>query len=84
MYISFYANWICTYTKTIGVILVPVSEKRKASMYAYAKSKLKRIPLDVQKDYYEVIKAKADAAGEKVNEYIKNAVAQRIERESSD
>ena len=41
----------------------------------------KRIPLDVPKDKYEEIKAAADAAGEKVNGYIKKAIDMRIESE---
>lgn len=47
----------------------------------YAKTKLKRIPLDVQKDKYEEIKAAADRAGEKVNQYIKKAIDERMERD---
>jgi hypothetical protein len=47
----------------------------------YAKAKLKRIPLDVQKEKYEQIRAAADSAGEKVNAYIKKAIDERIERE---
>ncbi|MGN0250710.1 MAG: hypothetical protein ACI4EH_05030 [Oliverpabstia sp.] len=62
---------------------MPLSEQRKESMYKYAKNNLKRIPLDVQKEKYEEIKAAADAAGEKVNEYIKNAIKQRMERDSA-
>lgn len=47
----------------------------------YAKEKLKRIPLDVQKEEYELIKEAATAAGEKVNGYIKKAVRMRMESE---
>ena len=50
-------------------------------MYKYAKAKLKRIPLDVQKEKYDEIKAAATAAGESVNGYIKRAVDERMERE---
>lgn len=46
----------------------------------YAKKNLKRIPLDVQKEKYEEIKAAAAAAGESVNGYIKAAVDMRMER----
>lgn len=46
----------------------------------YAKAKLKRIPLDVQKEKYEEIKSAADAAGETVNGYIKRAIDERMER----
>ena len=35
-----------------------ISDKRKESMYNYAKKNLKRIPLDVQKEKYEEINAK--------------------------
>ena len=49
----------------------------------YAKNKLKRIPLDVQKEKYEEIKAAATAAGESVNGYIKKAVDQRMERDNA-
>ena len=45
----------------------------------YAKKNLKRIPLDVQKEKYEAIKAAAEAVGESVNGYIKTAVDRRIE-----
>ena len=48
-----------------------------------AKNKLKRIPLDVQKEKYEEIKAAATAAGESVNGYIKKAVDQRMERDNA-
>ena len=49
----------------------------------YAKKNLKRIPLDVQKEKYEEIKAAATAAGESVNGYIKKAVDQRMERDNA-
>ena len=48
----------------------------------YAKEKLKRIPLDVQKEKYEQIKAAAEAAGEKVNSYIKKAIEEPMERDA--
>lgn len=57
------------------------SESKTEYNIRYAKEKLKRIPLDVQKEKYEEIKAAADAAGEKVNGYIKKAIDQRMERE---
>ena len=60
-----------------------LSDKRKESMYNYAKVNLKRIPLDVQKEKYEEIKAAATAAGESVNGYIKKAVDQRMEHDNA-
>lgn len=47
----------------------------------YAREKLKRIPLDVQKDFYDDLADAAAAAGEKVNTYIKKAIEQRMARE---
>lgn len=41
---------------------MPLSENQKQARYNYAKKSLKRIPLDVQKEEYEQIKAAADAA----------------------
>ena len=58
-----------------------LSEERKEYLYDYKKSKLKRIPLDVQKEKYDEIKAAADAVGEKVNSYIKKAIDERMERD---
>ena len=54
------------------------TEAQKKATIKYAKENLKRIPLDVQKEKYEEIKAAAEAAGESVNGYIKTAVDMRI------
>ena len=59
-----------------------ISTKAKYDI-EYAKNKLQRIPLDVQKEKYEEIKAAATAAGESVNGYIKKAVDQRMERDNA-
>ena len=58
------------------------NESRKKASMEYAKRSLKRIPLDVQKEKYEEIKAAADRAGEAVNSYIKKAIEERMEREN--
>lgn len=58
------------------------TESRGKSSIAYAKKALKRIPLDVQKDKYDQIKAAAAAAGETVNGYIKGAIDDRIARDT--
>ena len=65
-----------------GCEIMTLTEQRKESMYKYAKAKLKRIPLDVQKEKYEQIKAAAVRNGESVNGYIKKAIDERIERNS--
>ena len=61
-----------------------LSEQRKESMYKYAKAKLKRIPLDGQKEKYEEIKMAADRSGESVNGYIKKAIDERMERDAEE
>lgn len=61
---------------------MPNSPNKKNYNANYAKTNLKRIPLDVQKEKYDQIKAAADAAGEKVNRYIKIAIDERMERDS--
>lgn len=61
---------------------MPVSEKRKETMYKYAKKNIKRIPLDVQKEKYEEITTAAASRGESVNGYIKKVIDTRLESES--
>ena len=63
------------------VIILPLTEKQKQTRYEYAKKNLKRIPLDVQKDKYEEIKAASEKACESINGYIKKAIDERMERE---
>ena len=58
------------------------SESKTEYNIKYAKEKLKRIPLDVQKDKYEEIKSAAERSGESVNGYIKKAIDERMERDS--
>lgn len=60
---------------------MPNSPNKKTYNANYAKTNLKRIPLDVQKEKYDQIKAATDTAGEKVNSYIKKAVNERMERD---
>ena len=59
------------------------TKKKKKSEYdvGYAKANIKRVPLDMQKTEYDHLKAVAASCGEKVNEYIKKAIMQRMERD---
>lgn len=58
------------------------SEKRIKYNMEYQKENQKRIPLDVQKKYFEtVLKPAADAAGEPMNTYIKKAIEMRMEHD---
>ena len=47
----------------------------------YKTEKIKRVPLDMQKEDYDILKAAADAKGERVNEFIKKAIRLRLEQE---
>ena len=58
-----------------------ISESQKKAHYKYERENIKRIPLDVQKQHYEKIKAAADNVNESVNGYIKKAVDMRMESE---
>ena len=58
---------------------MPLTEAQKRANIKYKEKSIKRIPLDVQKEKYEAIKAAAEAAGESVNGYIKTAVDMRME-----
>ena len=59
------------------------SERKTEYNIKYAKDKLKRIPLDVQKEKYEEIRTAATAAGKTVNGYIKIAIDERMERDAN-
>lgn len=64
---------------------MPLSENalnnKKKYNLEYKKNHLKRIPLDVQMDKYEEIKAASEKVGETVNGYIKKAIDTRLESE---
>lgn len=49
----------------------------------YKADNIKRVPLDMQKSEYEELKAAAEANGEKVNQYIKKAIRQRMEEDKN-
>lgn len=57
------------------------SDKKKQYDIQYAKDNLKRIPLNVRKEEYIVIKEHATKQGESVSGYIKTAINQRITRD---
>lgn len=61
-------------------------EKNKKTVYdiKYAREKLKRVPLDLQIDYYNnVLKPAAERAGLPVNTFIKNAIQEKIDKENN-
>ncbi len=53
-------------------------EKKKQYTMEYAKTHIKRIPLDVQLSKYEEIKKASVAAGESINGYIKKAIDEKL------
>lgn len=62
---------------------MPRTPAANQSQYKYNAKNIKRIPLDVQKEYFEkVLKPAADSAGVGVNTYIKQAIAEKIQRDS--
>ena len=60
---------------------MPRTPASNLAQYRYNKAHLKRIPLDVQVEKYDQIKAAADAAGIGVNTYIKEAIDMRMEKD---
>ena len=60
-----------------------MTEDRKEYLYKYQKEKLKRIPLDVKKEEYDRIATAAKEGGQSVNGFIKQAIAEKIERENA-
>lgn len=64
-----------------GLIIMTLTEAQRKANNKYREKNIKRIPLDVQKEKYEEIKAAAGQAGESVNGYIKKAIDERMIRE---
>ena len=60
---------------------MPVSDKRQQVLLQYARTHLKRIPFDVQKEKYEEIRVHAEKRGEKINSFIKRAIDETMERD---
>lgn len=53
-------------------------------MKEYRKNKLRRIPLDVTPEQYETLKEHTENTHETVNGFIKRAINETIERDTSD
>ena len=61
---------------------MPPTDAQKRATARYKEKNLKRIPLDVQKEKYEEIKAAATNASKTVNGYIKEAIDEKMERDA--
>ena len=60
---------------------MPASAKKKQYDIEYAKTHLKRVPLDLRLDKYDAIKAHAENNAETVNGFIKRAIDETMERD---
>ena len=59
---------------------MPASKAQIEAVARYKAKTYKRVPLEMPFADYDRLKAAADAAGEKVNTYIKKAIAMRMEQ----
>lgn len=60
---------------------MPKYESQKRANAKYIKAHIKRIPLDVQNDFFDQVKEAAAAAGESVNGFIKRAIIETTEND---
>lgn len=60
------------------------TEKGYQASVKYKAQKIKRVPLDMQITEYEKVKAYAQAQGESVNGFIKQAIRERMERDTQE
>lgn len=58
------------------------SEKKTRYNIEYAKKNLKRVPLDLPIEKYNIVKSHADSKGESLNGFIKRAIDETMEREN--
>ena len=58
-------------------------DKKTQYNLQYAKDKLKRVPLDLPKEYYSEIQAHAQGRNETVNGFIKRAISETMERDAA-
>ena len=62
---------------------MPRTKASNEAQYRYNAAHLKRVPLDMQKSTYEEIKAHAEARSESVNGFIKRAISETMERDTT-
>ena len=66
-----------------AVVRKVVKVKKKQYDIAYAKTHLKRVPLDLRLDKYNEIKEHAESHDESINGFIKRAIDEAMERDNS-
>ncbi len=67
----------------LEVIALAYTQAAYEAAKKYRDKNIKRVPLDMQLTEYAALKMAADAAGEKVNQYIKTAIRQRMEGDAA-
>lgn len=60
------------------------TESQKKASIKWQKENYSRIPLDVPKEYHEHLKAIAKSHGMTLGGYIKQAIAEKMEREAGE
>ena len=60
---------------------MPPTEAQKRASAKYHKTHIHRVSLDLQNEFYDIVKEAADKAGESVSMYIKNALLTRMQSE---
>ena len=80
MYIYFIVRYTICIAGKEGLNLA-ITEAQKKAMYKYHQKNIKRVPLDMQKTDYENLVVISSKNGKSVNGYIKEAIAEKIERE---
>lgn len=58
-----------------------LTDSQRKANDKYKKTHIKRIPLDVQQEYYEELKEYVKAHGYSMNGFIKSAIQEKIDRE---
>lgn len=61
-----------------------ISKAQQKAVHKYVKNNYDRLELTVPKGQKDIIKAAAENAGESLNTYVRNAINQRMERDTSD
>ena len=61
-----------------------ISKAQQKAVHKYVKNNCDRLELTVPKGQKDIIKAAAENAGESLNTYVRNAINQRMERDTSD
>lgn len=62
---------------------MPTKAQNRATA-KYKKNNYHRIPVEVKKDFYEEIKAAAEAEGETVGAYVKRAIRERMDARNAE